>query len=346
MTIKYNIASNSDKLESTIVYLLARFALAVLRIIPRSVAESILDVLASLVYWMDAKHRHIAHVNLAIAFPDFSPVLRRRIARRGFQSVARNLLEISHLPFLTSDNISKLVEYDDLQGLNNYERAYARGKPILYLTGHFSAWELLPTAHALYGHPLSFVTRPLDNAPLECYLLKIREMAGNRVISKKNSARLILETLKKPEGSVGILMDQNTSLQEGVFVNFFGIPAATTSGIALFALRTDATVLPGFLTSKLNGRYRIKFLPPVDLIRTGDMSRDIILNTRRFSEILEGIIREQPDTWLWGHMRWKNQPEGNPANLYELSEDELESFLKRARNSDRTHENICDYPAG
>ena len=105
-----------------------------------------------------------------------------------------------------------------------------------------------------------------------------------------------------------------------------GLPAATSTGLALLALRTDAAVLPGYISPRPNGRYWIKFLPPVPLIRTGDSSHDVACNTRVFNQILEGIIREQPDIWLWGHRRWKNQPEGVP-DFYRLSLPNLRKYL-------------------
>ncbi len=302
------------------------------RLLPRILSVGLLRTVAVFAYYLDFRHRHIAFVNLNIAFPDLSDRQRSKIACRSFQNTALNLLEISRLPLLTSENISSLVAYDNDLGLKNYREACAKGKGILYLTGHFSAWELLPAAHALYGYPLSFVTRPLDNRPLEEYMLKIRESKGNQVISKKNSSRHILKTLKAG-GTAGILMDQNTSLQEGMFVDFFGIPAATTTSVALFALRTEAPVLPGYLTPLCNGRYTIKFLPPVEVVRTGDMNRDLEINTRHFNEILETIVREQPESWLWGHKRWKNQPPGHPSDLYRLSKKALADFLDRKRNN-------------
>jgi KDO2-lipid IV(A) lauroyltransferase len=125
-------------------------------------------------------------------------------------------------------------------------------------------------------------------------------------------------------------MDQNTSLQEGTFVNLFGMPAATSTSVALFALRTDAAVLPGYLAPRADGRYRIKFLPPVDLERTGDVARDVSRNTQKFNDILEGIIREQPETWLWGHRRWSQRPEGFP-DLYALPPDEVRAFVSGER---------------
>jgi KDO2-lipid IV(A) lauroyltransferase len=313
-------------LDSYLVYALTRFILFLFRIAPRRFGRSILNGLAAIAYHLDATHRHIAEVNLAIAFPEFDRSKRDRIARRSFQNVAQNLLEVAKLSSLNRDNIGSLVRYDPDCGLNNLEAAQVLGKPILYLTGHFSAWELLPAAHALYGHPLSFVTRPLDSAPLEKYLAKVRQSCGNVVISKKNAVRQILGFLKRGD-SVGILMDHNTITLEGEFIDLFGLPAPTTTGLALLALRTGATVLPGYLTPMRQARYWIKFLPPLELIRTGDKDKDILENTRMFNQVIERIVRDQPESWLWGHKRWKYQPADNPQDLYSLTAEELQRFL-------------------
>ena len=317
---------------SYLVYFLVRLFICLFRVLPRFLGAGLVRVLGTCAYYLDFRHRHIADVNLRIAFPEMTDRERNRVALKSFQNTGMNLLEVSRLPSLNRDNIGSLVTYDPIEGLDNYKAALAQGRGILYLTGHFSAWELLPAAHALHGYPLSFITRPLDNAVLERYLLRVRESSGNRVISKHNSARPVLKNLASGEAT-GILMDQNTTLQEGVFVNFFGIPAATTTSVALFALRTDAPVLPGFLTPMCKGRYRIRFLPPIQVTRTGDMSRDLEINTRKFNEVLEKIIRDQPESWLWGHKRWKNQPPGNPRDLYGLSKKELLEFLMKSRNN-------------
>jgi len=306
--------------------------MAFFRVLPRATGIWLIRLLASLFFFLDRRHRHIADVNLKIAFPELSFQDRKRIARASFQNAAMNLLEVSRMSVLTPGNIETLVDYDPESGLNNYRAAHSKGKSILYLTGHFSSWELLPTAHALHGFPLSFVTRPLDNARLESHLRRIRESKGNEVITKKNSARQILKNLKAGR-STGILMDQNTSLQEGIFVDFFGIPAATSTSVAVLALRTDATVLPGYLTPLRNGRYSIRFLPPIDMIRTGNKDLDLAQNTLKLNQVLESIVREQPESWLWGHKRWKYQPRGNPADLYGLSPDELSDFVKNNRSA-------------
>jgi KDO2-lipid IV(A) lauroyltransferase len=110
---------------------------------------------------------------------------------------------------------------------------------------------------------------------------------------------------------VGVLIDQNTSLEEGVFVDFFGVPACTTSGLARIALRTEATVVPGFLFWDEHMRkYRLRFEPAIELQRTSDEPRDIVENTARFTRAVEEYARRHPDQWLWVHKRWRTRPPG------------------------------------
>jgi KDO2-lipid IV(A) lauroyltransferase len=108
-------------------------------------------------------------------------------------------------------------------------------------------------------------------------------------------------------------MDQNTVREEGVFADFFGIPAATTPAVATFALRTGAAVIPGFLIwDEALQKHRLRFDPPLELIQTGDRAQDILENTQMFNNVLEKCVRKNPDQWLWIHRRWKTRPEGSP----------------------------------
>jgi KDO2-lipid IV(A) lauroyltransferase len=113
--------------------------------------------------------------------------------------------------------------------------------------------------------------------------------------------------------TVGILMDTNIIPPQGVFVDFFGIPACTASGLARIALRTDAAVVPGFtIWDPELGKYRLRFDPAVELVRTGDLDADIVANTQEFTKVIEEYVRKYPDQWLWVHRRWKTRPEGQP----------------------------------
>ena len=123
----------------------------------------------------------------------------------------------------------------------------------------------------------------------------------------------------KDAGTIGILADQNTMPGEAVFVDFFGKQASTTTGIARVALHTDAAVVPGYAVwDESLGKYRLRFEPPIELIRTGDMERDVVENTQRFTKVIEDIIRKYPDQWVWVHRRWNTRPKGEPP-VYDFS---------------------------
>jgi KDO2-lipid IV(A) lauroyltransferase len=248
--------------------------------------------------------------NLALAFPEKSTRERGRILRGAFTSLGRQLAEVCLFPKYTRENESKVVVYD---GFENFERALARGKGVLFLTAHLGAWELSAFAHSLYGHPLHVVMRPMDNFYLDRLIRRYRTMHGNTTVDKDDFVRGLLSAMKAGE-TVGILMDTNMTPPQGVFVDFFGIPACTASGLARIALRTDAAVVPGFtLWDPALRKYRLRFDPAVQLLRTGDDESDIVANTGQFTKIIEDYVRRYPDQWLWVHRRWKTRPEGQPG---------------------------------
>jgi KDO2-lipid IV(A) lauroyltransferase len=140
-------------------------------------------------------------------------------------------------------------------------------------------------------------------------------MHGNSMVDKDDSVRGLLSAMKAAE-TVGILMDTNMTPPQGVFVDFFGIPACTASGLARIALRTDAAVVPGFtIWDPALRKYRLRFDPAITLVRTGDDDADAITNTALFTKVIEDYVRRYPDQWLWVHRRWKTRPEGE-APLY------------------------------
>jgi len=188
---------------------------------------------------------------------------------------------------------------------------------VLYLTGHIGAWELSSFAHALYGFPLHFMARRIDNQRIDALVNGYRCLSGNRPIFKNESARMMLKVLKEA-GTVGILADQNTMPDEAMFVDFFGKPASTTTGIARVALHTGATVVPGYAVwDERSRKYRLRFEPPVELIRTGDRGRDVLENTKKFTKVIEEIVRKYPEQWVWVHGRWNTRPKGEPS-LYDF----------------------------
>ncbi|MGB2603761.1 MAG: lysophospholipid acyltransferase family protein [Candidatus Sulfotelmatobacter sp.] len=281
----------------------------ILGILPRPLARAAGMGLAWAVYLLHVRLRQVGMRNLAIAFPGKSEADRARILRAEFASLGRQLAEVCHFPKYTRENVEQVVVYD---GLENYERAYARGKGVLFLTAHFGGWELSAFTHSLHGHWMHVVVRAMDNVYLDRLIRRYRMMHGNQIVEKDDFVRGLLAAMKAGE-VVGILMDTNMTPPQGIFVDFFGIPACTASGLARIALRTDAAVVPTFtIWDAPLKKYRLRFDPAVELMRTGDIEADIQANTQKFTTIIEEYVRKYPEQWLWVHRRWKTRPPGLP----------------------------------
>ena len=280
----------------------------------RPEARGLAAFLARLLFAFLPKLRKTAEFNLRLAFPEWSGGQRKDVTRQMVRNLGWMAAEFARFPRLTKENIEKVVILD---GDENFLEGQKRGKGVLFLTGHIGAWELSSFAHALYGYPLHYMARPVDNKRVDALVNRYRCLSGCQPIFKNESARAMLKILKDA-GTIGILADQNTLPEEGVFVDFFGKTACTTAGIARVALHTDAAVVPGYAYWDEGIRkYRLRFEPPVQLIRTGDTESDVHENTQRFAKIIEAIIRKYPDQWVWIHARWKVRPKGEPP-LYDF----------------------------
>jgi KDO2-lipid IV(A) lauroyltransferase len=295
-----------ERLEYAAAWLL----LKTIGAMPRPLGRFIGARTAAFLLWVRPGLRRAAMKNLQLAFPEWSRKQRRAALRGMVRQLGWMGAEFAHFPHYTKQSIERIVLLD---GFENFAAAQARGKGVLFLTGHMSAWELAPFAQALFGYPLHFLVRAIDNPRVDALITRYRCLSGNSPVEKNQSARAVLKVLAEG-GTVGILADQNTLLAEGVFVDFFGIPACTSAGLARFALHTGAAVVPGFLHwDEALRKYRLCFEPAVELVRTGDDARDIRENTQRFTRVVESYVRHHPDQWLWLHRRWKTRPPGEAA---------------------------------
>jgi len=283
--------------------------LKIMGALPRSVARGAAAAGVRLLLALLPKLRQTALFNLRLAFPDWNDEQRNAVLRGMARNLGRMAAEFARTPRWTRASIEDIVVLD---GHEHFLAARARGRGVLILTGHLGGWELSSLAHAVYGYPLSFMARPLDNARVDALVNRYRGLAGNRPIYKNESARTMLKTLKQG-GAIGILADQNTMPEEGIFVDFFGAPACTTAGVARMALHTGAAVVPGYAVwDEALGKYRLYFEPAVELVTTGEAESDVRENTQKFARVIESIIRKYPEQWVWVHARWKTRPAGDP----------------------------------
>jgi Kdo2-lipid IVA lauroyltransferase/acyltransferase len=293
------------KLEYFPVWLLARCIGA----LPRLLARSLCQGIGMFMYVAHRRLRSVGLRNLDLAFPEKSRKEKLRILRRLFHGLGRQLAEFTLFPRYTRDKVSEVAIYD---GFQNFAEARARGTGVLFLTAHFGGWEIGSFAHSLNGHPMNIVVRPLDNPYVDAMVDRYRTLHGNRTFGKQDFARGLLSAMKRGE-VVGILMDTNMTPPQGAFVDFFGVPACTATGVARVALHTGAAVLPAFTVwDRQMGKYKIRFDPALQLVSTGDDEADAIANTALFNKVIENYAKRYPEQWLWVHRRWKTRPPGEP----------------------------------
>jgi len=287
-------------------YALALAVVASLRWTPLPVSNWLARRYAGLLDLAIPRLRRVARSNLAFALPnaDAEPIVDG-----VFRSIARLLVAFARFPDIRRETVADWVR---CEGMEHYDDAIRAGRGVLFATAHLGNWELSAYAHALFRSPMHVVVRPLDNPLIDALVEGRRALSGNRPIAKTDAARAILRALKANE-AVGILIDQNSAPEAGVFVDFFGVLACAPAGFAKLAARSGAAVIPGFaLWSEQERRYILRFYPPVPM--SGDAARD----TQAIQSQLESVIREYPDQWLWIHRRWKTRPTGAPS-LYESS---------------------------
>jgi Kdo2-lipid IVA lauroyltransferase/acyltransferase len=280
-----------------------RLSVVIVRHIPLCFRRFLVVSLAKLIYYLPGKHRFIAIHNLMRSFPDKPVAEIIKIAKRSNESFALVTAEFPDIHYLNKNN---LADWISIEGLENYEEACRENKGVLLFGAHFGNWEIGSAALAITTKPFIFVYRILDSPFLETHITEARASYGNISLSKENAMRPIMRLLKKG-ATVNLLIDQNVAWYDGVFVDFFGRPACTTTGLAGLASSTGAAVLPAFTRRLPSGKYLLEISKKVDIIDSGNRNNDILNNTQNFTKIIEEKIRQYPEQWFWIHQRWKTK---------------------------------------
>jgi Kdo2-lipid IVA lauroyltransferase/acyltransferase len=298
-------------LTITIEYAAARAFVVGFGLLPRRAAVFLAERFCVLVYYGFGRLRRIAMQNLEIAFPDLAIAERRKIARGSFRNLGRVLGELSQFEKMTADSLRDLIDFElDEATREIYAGTKEDGRGVLITTGHLGNWEMLVFGFAALYEPISYLARPLDNPRIEEMLVRLRTRFGNNPINKSNSTMLAVSILRKG-GILGILTDVNVQPKEGVFVPFFRVPACTSGGAAVMAIRANAIIYPVFCVwDRMAKHYRFVHGSPVEPSRTGDRKMDIIETTAAYTAEIEKMIRQYPDQWMWIHKRWKTRPKG------------------------------------
>jgi len=295
------------RFQHRVEHALVRLSAALVTRLPDAVARTIGRGLGALARRLGVRVA-VARANLARAFPDHSPREREVILARAYAQAGLEAIEVLRFPRVTKAQIDAIAR--SVEGLEHIAAARALGRGVVLVTGHFGAYELLGAVVARQGHPLRFLVRSQSNPLVDVDLQGRRAALGVEVTPHGISVRAILRQLHAG-GCVAILADQDAG-RDGVFVDFFGAPASTPPGPAEFALRAGAPLVMGCLVRGEDGSHAGRFLPPIEIERSGDHATDVRALTAAHVRVLEGWIREHPEQWLWTHRRWKTAPPAAP----------------------------------
>lgn len=230
---------------------------------------------------------------------------RQRIIRNLFMNFGRNIVDVFRMKKYYHRQIRDLIE---VEGLENFDAAYRRGRGVLGITGHIGNFELLAAFFADSGYKVAVIGREMYDRRLNDLLVENRSALGEANIDTQDSPRRALKFLK--EGYViGVLMDIDSMRVRSEFVPFMGKPARTPVGQSILGLKTGAGFVP-VACVRQGKRYKIIIKPEIKIDRTNDFNRDVYNITKRCSEALEEIIHEYKDQWIWIHDRWLTRPEG------------------------------------
>jgi Kdo2-lipid IVA lauroyltransferase/acyltransferase len=292
------------KVRYNLVYVLIRSMIWVSNVIPRSAWLSFTGALGSLAYHFASQTRQLTKTHLSTAFPEKSESDISKLAKDTFRMLGKNAGDI-----LRASRIDSLKDLEKIlitHGYENFERANAKGKGVIFLTAHLGAFDLQVTNMALRGLNPNIIGTPLKDEKLNNLLWEYRNAHGAVAIERGKETFRMIKVLKSG-GSVALLIDQDTKVKTA-FVNFFGKPAATPVGATVLALKTGAAIVPTYIHLGDDGMQHMHILPEIPMVKTDNEDNDIIVNTQTLTNFIEDAVRKHPEQWVWMHERWKTQP--------------------------------------
>jgi Kdo2-lipid IVA lauroyltransferase/acyltransferase len=259
--------------------------------------------------------KRVVERQIAAAFPELDHEAVVNLARDSYKHLGRTFIETALLDSLGKDGLQQLVE--SVEGWEEVEEVMAKGKGAVMVTGHIGNWELAGGYVAARGIPLDAIVRGMANPLFDAYINHTREGIGMTIVHDSEAVRRTPRSLRAGR-AVAFVADQGAKGLASTFVPFFGRPAKTPRGAAVFALRFEVPVLFVVALRKPNGRYRL-IVERLEAKRTGDMDSDVDAIVARFTERLEHWVRVVPAQYFWQHRRWKRQPPDTPAALRDPS---------------------------
>jgi KDO2-lipid IV(A) lauroyltransferase len=271
--------------------------------------------LGSLGYRPLGIRKRVVERQIAAAFPEMRRVAVQKLARDSYRHLGRTFIETALLDSLGKDGLQELVE--TVEGWEEIEDVMSKGRGAVLVTGHIGNWELAGAYVAARGIPLDAIVRGMANPLFDAYLNHTREAMGMTIVHDSEAVRRTPRSLRAGR-AVAFVADQGVMGLASTFVPFFGRPAKTPRGAAVFALRFNVPVVFVVALRQPNGRYRI-VVERIEAPQTGDRDRDVDAIVARFTQHLEKWVRAVPAQYFWQHRRWRRQPPDTPPELRDPS---------------------------
>lgn len=294
-------------------YAALRTIATVLRPFGFRAASAVGAVLGGLGWWPLRIRAARVERTIRACFPELPDARVREIARESYRGLGRVAMESIILS--RAEKAEVLAVFDESPTFHVLERAFAQGKGVIMVAGHLGNWELSAAYMTARGLPVDAIAMHMANPLSDAFFKRTRERFGMRVLFADESVRAIPRALRDGRG-VGFLSDQSAKGLASTFVPFFGRPARTPRGAAVFALKGDLPMVFVAALRQPSGRYVMHF-EDVPLARADDKEAAIDATVLRFTQVLERLVREHPEQYFWQHRRWKGQPKDTPPHLKE-----------------------------
>ncbi len=296
------------KIKNDLIYVMILFFIRLLRTMKRQSAIKLVKGIGQAAFVLAKKERNKTLRHLTWAFGTQKTQTEiRALAKQVFSNISTCVADALRLPVLVSQGLDKIVS---VEGMEHLTHAIKQGRGVILQTGHYGNWELLGTWVAQKKIPIKVIAKPSYDPRLDKLLVDYRNQAGYANTARGKATKVIVSGLKK--GQVfGMLFDIDTKVK-GDFVTFFDRPAHTATIPAILSMQIGSPIVPVFIRLCRDLTYRITFLPPINLVQTGNEAKDILANTQQCSDIYETWIRKHPEQWIWMHERWKKKPGNRP----------------------------------
>ena len=275
-----------------------------LMILPKNLRKAFFSFLGTIAYYLSARYRDVSFANLDFIFGDkLTKEEKVNITKYSFKNLMYNFLHLMEIRHMDEHDLYKKVSIKNIEAV---EQAHKDGRAVIYVSAHYSSWELGFCALGLYVEKIAGVFKKMNNLQYQEWVLESRGRFGNTALEKSNVVKPLIKQLRQKK-AVGIIIDTTISKKEGLDVSFLGKTIRQTSTPAFLARKFDACIIPVTIKTDDDEHYQLTLFDEIKVEKTEDEKADIQKATQLQADWLAKLIQDEPKFWFWVHRRFKNE---------------------------------------